>query len=221
VPPRTRRPPKRRPDAPDLPPRLDPAPDAVEAGAFLDGVAVGPGIAVPEHVPDLRCHETRWTGVDLSGRRFTGLHVRDTEFVQCDLSGATLDDAVLTRVTFTDCRLTGIGLAGAELADVVISAGHADLAGLRMARARYLLVEDTSCRGADLYRFTGADCAFLRCDLAEAAFDEARLERVRMHGSRLDDVRGALSLRGAQIGPDQVVTLGAALLGAVGIAVTD
>ena len=223
VPPRSRRAaPKRklRPDAPGLPPRFDPAPDVLEPGGFWDGVEAGSAVDVPEHAPGVQLQESRWTGARLSGRHLAGLRCRDTEFVQCDLSGAVLDDATLERVTFTDCRLTGMVLAGAQLTDVLISGGHGGLLGLRMARARFLLAEDAILRGADLYAFAGADCGFERCDLTDASFDQARLERVRLHGSRLDDVRGALSLRGARIGPDQVVPLGAAVLGALGVEIT-
>lgn len=219
MPPRTRRAAKTRPEPPDLAPRRDPAPAVLEPGAFWDGVDAGSEVEAADHVADLTLQESRWVGAHLSGRRLSGLRCRDVEFVQCDLSGAILEDAVLRRVAFVDCRLTGIVLAGAALTDVTITSGHADLLGLRMARATNLLVEDASMRGADLYGFAATGCAFLRCDLTEAVFDGSRLDGVRLHGSRLVGVQGALSLRGARIGPDQVVELGAALLDAVGVAV--
>lgn len=225
MPPRARRTPQKkqqtRPDPPDLPTRLDPAPDVLEAGGFWDGVEAGAEVVVAEHVPGVQLQESRWTGAALSGRHLAGLRCRDTVFDRCDLSGAVLEDATLERVTFTDCRLTGMVLAGAQLTDVLVDGGHAGMLGLRMARARRLLVEDAILRGADLYSFQGSDCGFLRCDLTDASFDRARLERVRLHGSQLDDVQGALSLRGAQIAPDQVVALGAAVLAALGVEITD
>ena len=49
----------------------------------------------------------------------------------------------------------------------------------------------------------------------------ARLAEADLHGSTLDDVRGALSLRGARIGADQILPLAAGLLAAVGIQVTE
>jgi len=168
----------------------------------------------------VRLQESRWVGADLSGRRLAGLQCRDTEFVGCNLSGAVLEDASLTRVAFTGCRLTGVVLSGAALRDVRITEGRADLALLRMAKARHLWIEDTSLRGADLYAFEGADCAFLGCDLTDAALGDARLPGVLLHGSTVDAVRGAESLRGARIGADQVVPLGAALLAALDITVT-
>ncbi|HYH31186.1 MAG TPA: pentapeptide repeat-containing protein [Pseudonocardia sp.] len=212
---------KRRPEPPDLPDGLDPAPAVVGSGEVWDCVATGADVRVPEHVADLRVQESRWVGANLGGVRFTGLQCRDTEFVRCDLSGAVLDGAVLTRVVFTGCRLTGTVLDGAQLTDVRIADSAADLLGLRMARARFLLVEGTGLHGADLYEFDGEHCAFLGCDLGEASVDAARLVETDLHGSTLEDVRGALSLRGARISPDQIVPLAATLLDALGIQVTE
>jgi uncharacterized protein YjbI with pentapeptide repeats len=215
-----RRPTKTRPDPPDLAPRRDPAPAVLESSALWDGVEAGADVEVPEHVAGVRLQESRWVGADLSGRRLAGLQCRDTEFVGCNLSGAVLEDASLTRVAFTGCRLTGVVLSGAALRDVRITEGRADLALLRMAKARHLWIEDTSLRGADLYAFEGADCAFLGCDLTDAALGDARLPGVLLHGSTVDAVRGAESLRGARISADQVVPLGAALLAALDITVS-
>ncbi|MFR9802303.1 pentapeptide repeat-containing protein [Pseudonocardia sp. RS010] len=218
---RTSRPTKAGPDRPDLPTSFDQAPAALDPGAFWDGVEAGPGTEVPEHVPDLRLHECRLSGLDLAGRTLSGLHCRDTEFHRCDLSGAVLDDAVFTRVTFTDCRFTGAVLDGAGLNDVRISGCRADLARLRMATGTFLHVEDTSLRGADLYRFTARDCAFLRCDLGEASLEDARLAGTDLHGSTVDGLRGPLALRGCRIGPEQLVPVGALLLAALGVEITD
>jgi len=208
------------PDPPDTPATFDPAPP-VESATVCDGVEVGAEIEIPEVVADLDVRESRWVGVDLSGRRFTGLHVRDTAFLHCDLSGAVLDQAVLARVTFTDCRLTGVVLSGTTLRDVRITDCRADLVNLRMARASFLWVQDSTLRGADLHQFRGTHCAFLGCDLAGADLDRADLTGAYLHGSTIDDVRGVLCLRGARISPDQQVPLGAAMLAALDVTVTE
>ncbi len=211
---------KTRPDPPDLAPRRDPAPAVLEPGALWDGVDAGADVEVPEHVAGVRLRESRWVGADLSGRRLSGFECRDTEFVHCNLSGTVLEDATLTRVTFTECGLTGVVLSGATLRDVRIADSRADLALLRMTTAKHLWIEDTTLRGADLYAFDGTDCALLGCDLTDAALGDAQLPGVLLHGSTLDAVRGAAALRGARIGADQVVPLGAALLAALDISVS-
>lgn len=215
------RPTKRRPEPPDLPGEFTAAPAVVEGGELWDCVEAGADVQVPERVADMRIHESRWVGGSLAGVRFTGLECRDVEFVHCDLSGARLEEAVLTRVVFTDCRLTGTAFDGAQLTDVRISDSTADLAGLRMTKARFLLVENTSLHGADFYEFDAEHCALLGCDLAEASFDAARLRETDLHGSTVDDVRGVLSLRGTRISPDQIVPLATGLLDALEIEVTE
>ena len=213
--------PKLRPDPPDVPATRDPAPELVESGDTLDGVEADADVEVPEHVADLTLQECRWVGADLSGRSFGGLRCRDTEFVHCDLSGAVLEDAGLTRVRFTDCRLTGMVLAGATVTDVHIQDSRADLLNLRMAEARYLLVENTALTGADFYRFRGEGCGLVGCDLTGVNFADAELSGAYLHGSAIRDVRGALSLRGARISADQLVPMGAAVLAALEIEVSD
>jgi uncharacterized protein YjbI with pentapeptide repeats len=212
---------KRRPEPPDLPGARDPAPEVVESGSVWDCVDAGSDVRVPEQVADLRVQESRWVGGRLAGVRFTGLECRDTEFVQCDLSGAVLDGAVLTRVVLTDCRLTGTVLDGAQLTDVRITDSAADLVSLRMARARFVLVENSGLHAADLYEFDGERCTFLGCDLGEASVEAARMRETDLHGCTVDGIRGALSLRGARISPDQIVPLAAVLLDELGIQVTD
>lgn len=213
-------PPRRRktvPDPPEAPPRYEPAPGL---DVVWDGVEVTDA-ELPDTIADLDVRESRFVGTDLSGRTFTGLSLRDVTFERCDLSGSILDGAVCDRVTFTSCRLTGTVLSGTTLRDVRITECRADLANLRMARARFLLVEDTVLRGADLHAFAGTEVAILGCDLTGADLDRADLTGTRLHGSTLDDVRGALSLRGTRIGPDQQIAVGAALITALGIEVCD
>ncbi|MGI5125843.1 pentapeptide repeat-containing protein [Pseudonocardia sp. CA-107938] len=217
----SRKAPKLRPDPPLGPEEFDPAPAEVESGAFWDCVEAGPDLVVPEHVPGWRVQESRLVGVDLAGRRLSGLVMRDTELVRCDLSGAVLDGAGLERVAFTGCRLTGTVLSGTRLTDVLIADCRADLLNLRMADASSLVVEESNLRGVDLYELTAQNCAFLGCDLTGAVLDNAKLTGTRLHRSTIADVRGALALRGCVIGPDQQLPVGVVLLDALGIDVTD
>lgn len=190
------------------------------AGARWDGVQAGSDVQVDDGVPDVEVLESVWIGADLAGRRLTGFRCRDTRFERCDLSGVVLDGATLTRVSFMGCRMTGAVLSGAELRDVRISESSADLMNLRMVEATYLLVEDSSLRQAEFYRATVAHSGLLGCDFTGADFTDCTLTAVDLRGSVLDDLRGALSLGGATISPDQVVALAPSLLAAMGVAVT-
>lgn len=211
---------KRAPDPPDLPTELDPAPARLESRARWECVHAGGDVEVGAELAGVDIRESDWADADLAGRHLSGLHCRDVRFDRCDLSGAVLDAATLTRVLFTDCRLTGVVLNGATLQDVHVRGGRADMAYLRMAKANFLLVEDSPLREVDCYQATLAHTAFLGCDLRGANFQDCRLTDVDLHGSNLDGLRGALSLRGASIGIDQILPLAPSLLADAGISVT-
>jgi uncharacterized protein YjbI with pentapeptide repeats len=210
------------PDEPDLPDSadLDPAPGRFTSRARWDCVVASADLEVAAEVADAELRESVWRGVDLSGRRLTGFRARDVRFEQCDLSGAMLDGAALTRVVFEGCRMTGAVLSAATLQDVRISGSKADLINLRMAAARFLLADHTSLRDADFYGSTITQSALLDCDLGASDFDHCRMDEVDLHGSALNDVRAVLSLRGACIAPDQILSLAAALAAATGITFT-
>lgn len=212
---------KQLPDPPSLPAHLDEAPARLCSGDLLDGVRVDGGFDVPGQVDGAELRESVCVDVDFSGRRLVGFSCRDVRFERCDLSGAMLDSASLTRVEFIGCRMTGVVLSGATLQDVRIHESRADLANLRMARASFLLIENTSLREAEFYRASVERGALLGCELARADFRDASLTDVDLHGSDLEGISGADSLRGASIGPDQLYPLASVLLAAAGITVTD
>ena len=212
---------KAGPDAPDVPPQLNPAPGLLQSGALWDCVEAGATSDVPERVVDIKLRESRWTGGDFVGRTLAGLVALDTRFVGCDFSGAVLPGAVLTRVTFTDCRLTGAIFGGAGINDVRFTGCRAADMSFRMAKAKYLLAENCLLRAADFYEATLEFTRLVNCDLSEANFRDARLSGVKLHGSTLNDLTGALSLRGAEIDTQQLLVLAPALCSAAGINVTE
>lgn len=212
---------KREPDPPDIPKELTAAPATLHSGDRWDGVAAGTDVQAPSQVADAQLLETRWTGAQLRERRFTGLRAHDVEFVRCDMSSTVFTGAELRRVTFTDCRLTGMVLSGADITDVRISGSKADLTSFRMSSASHLSVVSSSLRGADFHEFVGENCAFLDCDMDEADFEQSRFRGLRLHGSTLENISGVLALRGAQISASQIAPLGAAVLAAMDVTVTD
>lgn len=217
---RSTRPRKRAPEPPDVPGDLDPAPARLESRAQWECVQAGGDVEVGAHLAQVELRESVWINADLAGRHLSGLRCRDVRFERCDLAGAVLEAASLTRVLFTGCRMTGVVLSGATLQDVHIRACRADMAYLRMARADFLLVEDGSLREADCYQATLAHTGLLGCDLRGANFHDCSMTDVDLHDSTLDNLRGALSLRGASISPDQLLPLAPSLLAAAGINIT-
>ncbi|WP_037913146.1 pentapeptide repeat-containing protein [Actinacidiphila yeochonensis] len=143
----------------------------------------------------------------VSGTRFTGVSLVESEWLDssltgCSLAGVEAFGAVLRRVRFRRCKLDSVNLRAAVLREVVFE-----------------------------------DCVLRDVDLAEArleqvAFPGTRIERARLGRTALTtvDLRGATaidladgyeSLRGAVIDTGQLLDLAPALARALGIVVAE
>ena len=207
--------------APEVPRRLDEPPTEINSRDNVSYVRADDSVVVAGMVDGLTLTESSWAGTDFSGRRITGLRVVDVEFVRCDFSGAILDGADLARVRFSSCRLTGVVLSASRLVDVLIEDCAANLANFRLARADRIRIDRTSLRDADFLDAHLTHAAILDSDLSQANFTRANTPQLELFGSTVEDLRGADSLRGAKIDVGQLIPMGAALVSAAGISVTD
>jgi uncharacterized protein YjbI with pentapeptide repeats len=160
------------------------------------------------------------------GARFVGttldrLRVRDSIFESCDLSGASLVDAAFTRVEFRNCKMSAVDLAGARLLDVLFHDSKLDDANCRMTSGDHVLFEQVSLGSSDFYAAELAHAQFLDCDLSSAQFSKAELAGVRLHGSNLEGLRGAIHLRNAIIDSTQVLPLALGVFAALDIRIDD
>ncbi len=76
-------------------------------------------------------------------------------------------------------------------------------------------------RDADFHAATFSGVRLLSCDLTGADLSQATMAGTALHGSTVDNVRGADSLRGVVIGSDQVVPIAFPVFAAMGIVVDD
>jgi len=134
----------------------------------------------------------------------------DLKQLQSDLEG------YIRQGTFSYFKLS----TSTELDDTTFKARALTGAQADAVRADFLLVEDGSLREADCYQATLAHTGLLGCDLRGANFHDCSMTDVDLHDSTLDNLRGALSLRGASISPDQLLPLTPSLLAAAGINIT-
>jgi uncharacterized protein YjbI with pentapeptide repeats len=159
----------------------------------------------------------RWSGVILDG-----LRAFSVTFEDCDLSGlALLDEPSLQNVTFTRCRLSGANLAGARLRNVTFDGCKLDDANLRMVDAEKTVFEDGLLTGCDLFGAKLTEVRMHACDLRGSDWTKASLKAVDLRGSRLEDIRGAESLRGVTIDSSQVVPLAYSLAVAMELTIVD
>ena len=159
------------------------------------------------------------TGVRFTGAQLHRLDLADVTVANCDFAGATLSEASFTRVAFVSCRLEGADLGGASLVDVRFTDCQMDELGLRLARTERLAVTGGSAVNIDLYRAWVRASRWHDVDLTGAQLSGAEMERARLHGSTVAEVRGGRALKGTVISPDQELAVGRALLADFGIAV--
>jgi uncharacterized protein YjbI with pentapeptide repeats len=207
------------------PPRLDDGRHAVEL-ELVQGdedwsCAEIRGSLADWHATRLEVSGCRLLACSLPGASLDHSRIRDTLFEDCDLSGLVLAEAKLTRVEFRNCRLSAVDLGGAKLEDVRFTQCKLEGASFRLSKG--VRVDFGEC-GLEASDFTSAkleSARFLRCNLSGCEFSGAKLDGARLHGSILDDLRGAQSLRHVVIDSTQAIPLALCLLGASGIVVDD
>lgn len=190
--------------------------------------------------PDELIEEVRWvggeppawpTGVEiersvLSGLRLTGLDLAELVLLDvvldaCELSGATCSDARWERVVFRRCRMSGLVASGLRGTDLRFDGCKLDEAWLRSASLDRCELVDCDLSGADLYGARVTRSALRRCDLSDVEVSASEMAQVTLHGSTVDRLKGAESLRDLSIGSDQVVPMALPILGAMRIRVDD
>ncbi|WP_165485449.1 pentapeptide repeat-containing protein [Protofrankia symbiont of Coriaria ruscifolia] len=199
----------------------------ISSETFLDGVLVespadGRQPTPAEPLVDVELTNSLLRSARLTGRTFRRLHCRNVVFDGCDLSGVILHGSKMNAVEFHRCRLSGMVFGGARLADVLFSNCKMDVVNLRMVEGRFLEFRESDLRELDLY---GASITNLRIhdsDVSSADLSTSSLAGdVRLHGSRLRELKGTESLTGAVIGTEQLMDVAMMLFAASGITVDD
>jgi uncharacterized protein YjbI with pentapeptide repeats len=208
-----------RPKPPLIAERLEQPEDLLADDVAWSGVTAGAESSFSGAAADCEVIGSRLQGVRLTGAVLERLRLIDVELDDCELSGVLLEDASFVRVRLTRCRLSGIVAAGLKAHDVSFVDCKLDGANFRMAD--WERSEWTSCdlTDGDCYAAKLGGCAFLDCTLTRMELSKAACRGLALHGSTLDGIRGADALGGCLIGPNQVVPLGIALVGAFGIRV--
>jgi uncharacterized protein YjbI with pentapeptide repeats len=207
------------------PPRLDDVRHVVEleflqcdddwSGAEVRGALAG------WHATRFAIDGCRLVACSLPGASLDSARIRDTLFEDCDLSGLVLPEAKLKRVEFRNCRIAAVDLGGAQLDDVRFVQCKLDGASFRLSSGARVEFADCGLMTSDFTSAKLESARFLRCNLSGCEFSGAHLDGARLHGSILEDLRGAQSLRRVVIDSTQAVPLALCLLGASGIVVDD
>ena len=183
---------------------LDPA--ALEDETRHEAVELAGG--GPLEIRHLTLAETRLRGT-FAGSRLPDLHLGDVAVDAADLANLRAPAAALRRVAVDQARLTGAELGEASLRDAAFTGCRIDLASLASARMERVVFEDCDLRETSFAEAILRDVRFVRCDLGGAELDRMRLQRVELHGCRLEGIRSVGDLRGAVMPwPDIVANAG-------------
>jgi uncharacterized protein YjbI with pentapeptide repeats len=163
-----------------------------------------------------RVQSTSFTAVDI--RR---LRVSDALFVDCELSGATLHEADFSRVEFVQCRMLGLSVPAGRLRDVRFVECRLDGAEFRMSDCDQVQFDRCNLVGADFYAARLSRVHLFDSDLTGVEFSKAILKDGRLHGSRLESLRGASALRNVTIDSSQILPMALQVFSSVGIDVDD
>jgi uncharacterized protein YjbI with pentapeptide repeats len=155
--------------------------------------------------------------VTLTGAQLRGVALTDVLAVDCELSGAFLHDAVLRRVELRSCRMAGVVLSQSTLNHVRLLECKLDEANLRLVQADHVEMSDCSLVEADFYEAVLTKSALEGCDLRGSDFSKASVRGLRLGRSKLEGVRGAMSMGGVVVEGDQVLPLALSLFGDLAI----
>jgi uncharacterized protein YjbI with pentapeptide repeats len=206
-------------------PRLLPAPAMLRGPDLADGtdwagVDVSGEVGGETEVDSVDVAASRLANLRLTGRRIDGLHMVDVLVEDCELSGVILPGAYLRRVEFRRCRLSGLSAPNLRAHDVRFTDCRADGASFRMSAWDTCELSALDLRDVDFYGSKLDAVHVLDCDLTGADFSKATTSALALHGSTVDDVKGAVNLRGAIAG-NQVITLALRVFASMGIVVDD
>lgn len=142
------------------------------------------------------------TDVGLDETHIGPLRFADVLMRRCDLSNARWREVGMSRVELDGCRAVGLALSG-TLDDVYAVDTRFDMMALGRERGRAWTVFER-CSFRDAVLSGSFDRVIFRdCDLSGAEFEATSARGADVRGSRLDGVRGLMTLRGATLDGDQ------------------
>jgi uncharacterized protein YjbI with pentapeptide repeats len=170
-----------------------------------------------EHV---RIVGTELRGVTLTAANLHRCTLTDVRLVECELSGAMFTESQWLRVEVVNCRMSGVVVSQSRLRHVRFAENKLDGADFRIVSSERVVFDQCALPDADFYDARLQSVDFDRCDLRRAHMSGVVARELRLHGSQLEGLRGAASLRGASITFDQVFPLALGLFNELGITVT-
>jgi uncharacterized protein YjbI with pentapeptide repeats len=169
----------------------------------------------PVELHDRTFHGERLGHMDLPANS----EVVDFTLEDCDVVGVLAERSRVERLSVTRSRLRGVSWAGGVVRDVSFDNVTGADVSCRFSTLRVVVARDSQLPGLDLTEAELDQVTFERCDLRGAKFDHAKVKQLRFVGCDLTGVSGALALRGAAMGLDDVLSLAPSLARESGIVI--
>ena len=168
--------------------------------------------------------------VELEDRQWHGERLGPAEFApnssfvdlalsECDIIGIVAEKSRLERITVTDSRLRGTSWAGGVVRDVTLDNVTGTDVSFRFSTLRLLTIRDSRIPELDFTNVEFDEVRLERCSLPGAVFDHAKVKSLRIASCDLAGATGVLSLRGASMELDDVLSIAPSLAREIGIEV--
>lgn len=181
--------------------------------AAPDVGGVEPSMVNPDAVID---EPVELSGIVWSGQRLVAItldrpQVSHLRAADCDLSGVATTGGMLRRIALTGTRLRDCTFAGGLVQDATLDGCTGEGLSLRFSTLQRVVVTGSTLPRLDLYGATVDRVVFRDCDLTDAVFDGMTVQQLRLQRCTFTGITGAMSLRGAEIDFDDLLTLAPSL----------
>jgi len=157
--------------------------------------------------------------VDLSESRLAPLELSDVRFEEVNLANAILADVTARRVEFLRCQAIGLRASLGQASDIYAEDCRFDYATFRIDQVKNALIFRRCSFREAVFVGDLSNVVFDECEMPQVEFEATRAGGCDLTTSRLSDVSGLLTLRGARIEAVQASFLGAQFAKEAGLTV--
>jgi len=173
---------------------------------------------VPEEPLDL--HDRAFSNERLGpGELADNSEIVEVTFEDCDVVGILAQKSRIERVSITGSRVRGVTWAAGIIRGLTVDTVTTKDLSCRFSTLRVVTFQDCQLPEADFTEVEFDQVVIERCDLRGAKFDHAKVKSLRIAGCNLAGASGAISLRGASMDLDDVLSLAPSLARENGITI--
>ncbi|HEX6345055.1 pentapeptide repeat-containing protein [Umezawaea sp.] len=157
--------------------------------------------------------------VDLSESRLAPLELSDVRFEEVNLANAVLADVTAQRVDFLRCQAIGLRVSLGLASDIYAEDCRFDYATFGIDQVKNAVVFRRCSFREAVFVGDLSNVVFDECEMSQVEFEATRASGCDLTTSRISDVSGLLTLRGAKIEAFQASFLGAQFAKEAGLTV--